>query len=43
MRSAMRAAYLEGDPLMWMMLLHLNVHQKSDYDDDKAIRSQLMS
>ena len=28
------ASYLEGDPLMWMMPLHLHVNQKSDYDDD---------
>ena len=30
----MLASYLERDPLMWMMLLHLHVNQKSDYDDD---------
>ena len=27
-----QASYLEGDPLMWM-LLYLHVNQKSDYDD----------
>ena len=27
------ASYLEGGPLMWMMPLHLQVNQKSDYDD----------
>ena len=34
-RSAMPAAsQLPGkDPLMWMMPLHLQVNQKSDYDD----------
>ena len=37
------ASYLEGGPLMWMMPLHLNVNQKSNYDDDEAIRSQLLS
>ena len=26
------ASYLERGPLMWMMLLHLHVNQKSDYD-----------
>ena len=26
--------YLEGDPLTWMMPLHLNLNQKSDYDDN---------
>ena len=26
------ASYLKGDPLMWMMSLHLHVNQKSDYD-----------
>ena len=26
------ASYLEGGPLMWMMPLHLQVNQKSDYD-----------
>ena len=26
------ARYLEGDPLMWIMPLHLHVNQKSDYD-----------
>ena len=28
------ASYLEGDPLMLMMPLHLHVNQKSDYDDE---------
>ena len=28
------ASYLEWGPLMWMMLLHLHVNPKSDYDDD---------
>ena len=39
MRSAMCAAsQLPGKgPLMWMMLLHLHVTQKSDYDDDMKI------
>ena len=27
------ASYLEGDPLMWMMPLHLHVNQKPYYDD----------
>ena len=26
------ASTLEGDPLIWMMPLHLHVNQKSDYD-----------
>ena len=25
-------SYLEGGPLMWMLLLYLHVNQKSDYD-----------
>ena len=30
--------YLEGGPLMWMMMpLHLHVNQKSDYDDDDSL------
>ena len=33
-RSGVRSAsYLERGTLMWMMPLHLHVHQKSDYDE----------
>ena len=28
------ASYLEGSPLMWMMLLHLQVNLNADDDDD---------
>ena len=37
------ASYLEGDPLMWMIPLHLHINQKSDYDDDVRwfVRCQL--
>ena len=29
------AGYLEGDPPVWMMPLHLHVNQNFDYDDDE--------
>ena len=29
-----QASYLQGDPLMWMLSLYMNVNQKSGYDDD---------
>ena len=29
-----QASYLEGGPLMWMLLLYLHVNKKSDDDDD---------
>ena len=33
-----RLSAFEWGPLMWMMPLHLNVNQKSDYDyDDKQM------
>ena len=28
------AGYFEGSPLMWMMLLHVNLNADDDYDDD---------
>ena len=31
-----QASYLEGGPLMWMLLLYLIVNQKNDDDDDDA-------
>ena len=43
MRSAMRAAslsYLEGSPLMWMMLLHLHINLNADDDDVPLSKSR---
>ena len=39
MRSAMPAAsqQLEGSPLMWMMLLYVNLNAYDDDDDDDCI------
>ena len=37
------ASYLKGGPLMWMMLLHLHVIQKSDYDVPKGFIGPLVS
>ena len=36
----LKASFLEGGPLMWMMPMHLHINQKSDYDDDNDKRSE---
>ena len=30
------ASYLEGSPLIWMMLLHLHINLNADDDDDRS-------
>ena len=35
------ASYLEGIPLMWMMLLNLHVNLNADDDDDESCRKKI--
>ena len=42
-RLGVRSSYVERGLLMWMMPMHLQVNQKSDYYDDNFVMHYLVS